>query len=131
MTSPDDRIQRRARALYRQAGRALDPATAGRLRAARRDALQAPPASHRTARLLLPAGAFAVAALAALMVWSPRHPAPVTAPPAVAVAVAGTPQGPDDSELPPDADSADPALYQNLDFYGWLAANDPPATTRR
>ena len=29
-----------------------------------------------------------------------------------------------DNELPPDADKTDPNLYQNLDFYGWLAAND-------
>jgi hypothetical protein len=28
-----------------------------------------------------------------------------------------------DNELPPDADKTDPNLYQNLDFYGWLAAN--------
>jgi hypothetical protein len=29
-----------------------------------------------------------------------------------------------DNELPPDADKTDPNLYQNLDFYGWLAANN-------
>lgn len=129
MNSPDDRIEQRARALFRQASHSLDPAMAGRLRAARRDALQAPPAAHRTARLLLPAGAFAVAALVALMVWSPRNLAPAAAPPAVAVA--DTSLAPGDSELPPDADSADPTLYQNLDFYGWLAASDPPAAPRR
>lgn len=128
MNSPDDRIEQRARALFRQASRELDTATANRLRAARRDALQAAPSAHRTARLLLPAGAFAVIALAALMVWSPRHPAPTaTAPTATATAAIQTQ---DDSELPPDADSADPALYQNLDFYGWLAANDPPPASR-
>jgi len=33
-----------------------------------------------------------------------------------------------DNTLPPDPEQADPNLYQNLDFYGWLAANDsqPP-----
>jgi hypothetical protein len=37
----------------------------------------------------------------------------------------------EDSDLPPDADSADPTLYQNLDFYGWLAANDTSAPAQR
>ena len=129
MNTPDDRIARRARTLYHHAGRHLDPAMAARLRAARRGALNPAPAAHRAARLLLPAGAFAVIALAALMVWSPRRPAPATVPPASAVAAA--PATSDPGELPPDADSADPALYQNLDFYGWLAANDPPPATER
>lgn len=128
MNSPDDRIEQRARTLFRQASRELDPAMSGRIRAARREALEAPLPSHRATRLLLPAGAFAVIALAALMVWSPRHPEPVLPTPVVAVATRV--QASDDSDLPPDADSADPALYQNLDFYGWLAANDPPAAAR-
>jgi hypothetical protein len=130
MTSPDERIERRARALYRQASQQLDPAIAGRLRAARREALQPARSPHRVARLLLPAGAFAVIALAALMVWQPHRGAPAPTVPAAAVATApGATQ--DDGELPPDADSADPNLYQNLDFYGWLAANDSAAPTRR
>lgn len=130
MNSPDDRIEQRARALFRQASHSLDPAMAGRLRAARRDALQTATPAHRAVRLLLlPAGAFAAVALAALMVWSPRHPVPAGAPATMVAAAAA--RAPDDGDLPPDADSADPALYQNLDFYGWLAANDPPATTRR
>jgi hypothetical protein len=32
--------------------------------------------------------------------------------------------------LPPDADKTDPVLYQNLDFYTWLAAADHHPTTR-
>ncbi|UGB38832.1 hypothetical protein [Frateuria soli] len=116
-----DRLARRARALYLDASRQLDPATAGRLRAARRQALDAArPAPRLASRLLLPAGAFAVLALATLMIWQPlRHAdrAPSHAMPAAAAVDA-------DSDLPPDADSADPQLYQNLDFYGWLAAND-------
>lgn len=116
-----DRLARRARATYLDASRRLDPVAADRLRAARRQAL----AAVRTAparlapRLLLPAGAFAVLALASLMIWQPlRHAdhAPSHVPPAPTADV--------DSDLPPDADSADPQLYQNLDFYGWLAAND-------
>ncbi|MBU6246983.1 MAG: hypothetical protein KGN77_04440 [Xanthomonadaceae bacterium] len=129
MNTPDDRIARRARALYRHAGRHLDPAMAARLRAARRDAVVTPPAAHRAARLLLPAGAFAVIALAALMVWSPRHPVPAAGTPDTAAATG--PASSETAELPPDADSADPALYQNLDFYGWLAANDPPPANER
>lgn len=130
MTSPDERIERRARALYRQASQQLDPAIAGRLRAARREALQPVRSPHRVARLLLPAGAFAVIALAALMVWQPHRGAPGPTVPTAAVATApGATQ--DDGELPPDADSADPNLYQNLDFYGWLAANDSAAPARR
>ncbi len=121
MSSPDERIEQRARTLFQRASQELDPAMAGRLRAARREALLARPAGPRTVRLLLPAGAFAVVALAALMVWQPHRGGGIdnARPPAAAASV-----NTDDNELPPDADSADPALYQNLDFYGWLAATD-------
>ncbi|HET6804037.1 MAG TPA: hypothetical protein VFH59_01165 [Frateuria sp.] len=116
------KLARRARALYLDASRQLDPATAGRLRAARRQALDAtrPMPARLAPRLLLPAGAFAVLALATLMIWQPQRNAdhaPARALPAATAADA-------DTDLPPDADSADPQLYQNLDFYGWLAAND-------
>jgi len=115
-------LVRRARTLYQEASRQLDPATAGRLRAARRQALEAlHPASPRLAsRLLLPAGAFAVLALATLMIWQPLRHADQASP----HAASAVPATDADSDLPPDADSADPQLYQNLDFYGWLAAND-------
>jgi hypothetical protein len=112
----------RARALYQEASRQIDPATAGRLRAARRRALEAaqPTPARLAPRLLLPAGAFAVLALATLMIWQPSHHTD-HAPSRAATAIPATDA---DSDLPPDADSADPQLYQNLDFYGWLAAND-------
>jgi hypothetical protein len=122
MTLDPDKFARRARALYLEASRQLDPSTAERLRAARRQALAAArPAPHRfTSRLLLPAGAFAVLALATLMIWQPlRHTASATPQAASATQPADA-----DADLPPDADSADPQLYQNLDFYDWLAAND-------
>lgn len=120
MTPDSEKLVRRARTLYREASRQLDPATADRLRAARRQALAARPAAARRApRLLLPAGAFAVLALATLMIWQPlRHAA--QAPSHAAVALPADAE----TDLPPDADSADPQLYQNLDFYGWLASND-------
>ncbi|WP_426662587.1 hypothetical protein [Rhodanobacter aciditrophus] len=125
---PAKPLEQRARALYHEAARCLDPATAGRLRAARRDALagahhaQRP---HHLARWLVPSGACAMIALAALLAWpsAPRHA--TTAPNTAAVATAGEA----DNTLPPDPEQADPNLYQNLDFYGWLAANDSrPAT---
>ncbi|MGN6280471.1 hypothetical protein [Frateuria sp.] len=121
MTPDPDKLAQRARALYQEASRQLDPATSGRLRAARRQALEAAqPPARVASRLLLPAGAFAVLALATLMIWQPSHHADHA--PAHAVPAASTADT--DTDLPPDADSADPQLYQNLDFYGWLAAND-------
>ncbi|MDO1530396.1 hypothetical protein QMK61_16280 [Fulvimonas sp. R45] len=118
--TPDPSLELRARARYRDALQRLDPATAGRLRAARRTALataQAP--AHHRMRTLLPIGALAAVALAAMMVWQPagRDGAPVPA----ASAISTSPETAS-SELPPDADGTDPKLYQNLDFYSWLAS---------
>lgn len=121
----DNQLERRARQLWHEAAHHIDPATAGRLRAARRGALQAvdKPAHHAT-RWLIPSGAFAVIALAALMVWRPLPP-PNT--PTAVSSVNSTIEDAD-TELPPDADKTDPNLYQNLDFYDWLAStNSPPA----
>jgi hypothetical protein len=130
MNAPRKNLEQRARELYREASQHIDPATAGRLRAARRTALESANApKHRTARWLIPSGAFAMLALAALMVWQPLPQRTAVPPANIAVSpLASTEQ---DSELPPDADQADPNLYQNLDFYGWLAANDQPAATNR
>jgi hypothetical protein len=128
MTSPDKHFEQRARELWHEAAQRIDPATAGRLRAARRQALESVRApAHRTARWLIPTGAFAVVALATMMVWQPlpRHHAVPTQ--AINAADAGTSL---DNDLPPDADQADPNLYQNLDFYGWLAANNHQTATR-
>lgn len=122
----DQRLQQRARELYREAGRRLDPATAGRLRAARRQALEtADEPSHRVSRWLVPSGAVAVIALASLMLWQPL-PQGSSRPAAAAI----DPVADLDNELPPDADKTDPVLYQNLDFYTWLAAADHHPTTR-
>ena len=126
----DAPLAQRARALYREASQRLDPATTGRLRAARRQALQAPP--RHVARWLVPTGAFAVLALAALMMWQPPAHAPAAAPGAsLQTAASDASTGPQaDNVLPPDADKVDPSLYQNLDFYGWLAANDSQPADR-
>ena len=130
MNSSDNRpgkpVEQHARELWHEAAQRIDPATVERLRAARRQALHSTPAStYRTARWLIPTGAFAVIALATLMVWQPPHP---TTKPAQANSAADT--GAElDNDLPPDADQTDPNLYQNLDFYGWLAAsNSRPAS---
>lgn len=123
---PHKPLEQRARALYHEAARRIDPATAGRLRAARREALTSAqaPRSHHVARWLIPSGACAMIALATVLAWPsmPRHAAPA---PATAAAASA---GETDNALPPDPEQADPNLYQNLDFYGWLAANDsqPP-----
>ncbi|MEO7068780.1 MAG: hypothetical protein ABI114_17860 [Rhodanobacter sp.] len=121
----DQALVKRARELYRNAAQQLDPATAGRLRAARRQALEAAQAPARHShRWLVPSGAFAVIALAALMIWQPL-PHNAAAPSANA-----TYNGSElDAELPPDADKTDPNLYQDLDFYSWLAANNSTPTS--
>lgn len=125
MNAPDNHLEHRARALYRQAAVHLDPAMAARLRAARRDALASANQSlaHRLLQLLLPAGAFAAIALVALFLSSPVQ-RPASSAPTAAQAVDV------DGELPPDGATADPKLYQNMDFYGWLAKNGDSEASR-
>lgn len=120
---PHKPLEKRARELYHEAAQRIDPITAGHLRAARRQALAAAQTPQRhTARWLIPTGAFAAIALAALMVWQPLPHRGATPPnQASNVPEQSTEM---DNELPPDADKTDPNLYQNLDFYGWLAANN-------
>ncbi len=126
MTSPDEHFEQRARELWREAAQRIDPATAGRLRAARRQALETAKApAHRAVRWLIPTGAFAAIALAAMMVWQPLPQHHAT----TAMHASGTIDDLD-SELPPDADKTDPNLYQNLDFYGWLASTDSHTAAR-
>lgn len=129
MTSmPATRIQDRARELYRRAGPQVDVATAARLRAARREALDSPASAHqRHLRWMVPAGACAMVALAVLTVWQPLHrPTPVAATtPALSTQPAST------DVLPPNADQSDPALYQNMDFYAWLASQQPAKSGQR
>ncbi len=126
MNSSDKQFEQRARALYHEATQRVDPVTAGRLRAARRTALQAAAQAspHRRARVLLPVGALAAMALAALMIWQPTPRSNAHGDTPGAMSAVAEP----DNELPPGADSADPGLYQNLDFYSWLAANNSSQT---
>ncbi|MFZ0871965.1 MAG: hypothetical protein WAM90_14740 [Rhodanobacter sp.] len=125
MNSLDKHLEQRARELYHEASQRIDPVTAGRLRAARRHALAAAqaPKQHAT-RWLIPTGAFAAIALATLMVWQPvPHDTVTSSNQAISMPGSNIDM---DTELPPDADKTDPNLYQNLDFYGWLAANNSP-----
>ncbi|GLQ88838.1 DUF3619 family protein [Dyella flagellata] len=125
MNSSDKQFEKRVRALYQEASQSIDPVTAGRLRAARRTALEAATASpHHRARVLVPVGALAAVALAALMIWQPSP-----RPHAEGEPTAMTEQQ-ENEYLPPGADKADPGLYQNLDFYSWLAANDSSQANR-
>ncbi|SEO85574.1 hypothetical protein SAMN02800692_2553 [Luteibacter sp. UNC138MFCol5.1] len=123
MSQHDRELERRARELFLRASHDVDPAMSGRLRAARRTALSRPHASAAR-RLLLPAGAFAVLALASLIVWQPGGSPP--SPASIGAAVESDP-----NDLPPDADSADPALYKDLQFYSWLAYNDTKSPSRK
>jgi hypothetical protein len=127
---PDKHFEQRARKLWHEAAQHIDPATAGRLRAARRQALETAKApTHHTVRWLIPTGAFAVIALTAMMVWQPlpRHHEATSAP---AISGGADSTADVDNDLPPDADKTDPNLYQNLDFYGWLATADSHPATR-
>ncbi len=121
-----DPLASRARSLFDSAVDGVDAATAARLRAARRAATE--PRRASLTRLLVPAGAFAAAALALGLVWHPHTGAPTASTPAVAT-VAGN-----GSDSLAATDAADLDLYQNLDFYDWLAtqpqqpgANQTPA----
>ncbi|MDQ6647818.1 MAG: hypothetical protein M3Y93_11400 [Pseudomonadota bacterium] len=124
----DQQLGQRARQLYQRAAQNIDPDTADLLRAARRKALQSAEAPQpRVSRWLIPTGAFAVLALAALMMWQPVPQHHATAP----MQASGTSAAADlESDLPPDADQTDPNLYQNLDFYGWLAASNAGPAAR-
>jgi hypothetical protein len=134
MNSSDKDFEKRARALYQEAAHRVDPVTAGRLRAARRTALQTATAhasSHHRARVLVPVGALAAMALAALMIWQPTprsNDNPANQQANVASAPVAAEQ--DVEVLPPGADKTDPSLYQNLDFYSWLAANQSGSSSQ-
>ncbi len=107
-------LQTRARELYRRLGPHVDHATAARLRTARQQALDAGPSRHH-GRWMMPVGACAVALLAVVTIWQPLHRSTGMAPAASEPSTAS-------DILPPDADRTDPALYQHMEFYAWLAS---------
>lgn len=109
----DHELVRRAREIHAQACAGVDTRTNARLAAARRNALSAARASsHR--RVWLPAaGAMAACALAVgVILW---RPAPSPSP------AQNRPVASAEAELPLEADSKQMDLYQNLEFYQWLA----------
>ena len=111
----------RARTLFRDACNDIDGATLQRLRQARRAALAAPPAS-RLPKLLLPAGALAMSVLAATLVW--QDPMTTVSPAGEDFTIAATIG---DTAVPDD----DVDLYDNLDFYTWLATQPSVASGGR
>lgn len=101
------------RALYSRLADSLDPATTGRLRAARREALAGRAPAPRRA-WTLPAGAFATAVLAAGLAWW----------------MPGTPTAPSADVAMADAAEIDAVVIdEDPELYAWLA-EAPVATTR-
>lgn len=115
----DGKLARRAQEIHAQACADVDAHTQARLAAARRNAIAARGTSHK--RVWLPAaGAMAACALAvAVIFWRP-----VAAPPPAQ----GQQVASGDTELPLDADPRQMDLYQNLEFYQWLAQQPDPRT---
>jgi len=118
-TSPENRdieleLMRRVRALHEHACEHVDARTRAKLAAARRSALATKDHRPRRALWLPAAGAVAACALVIGVVWfKPQEEAP-NAPQQQASATS-------DAELPLDTDAQQLDLYQNLDFYQWLA----------
>ncbi len=119
-TSPENRdieleLMRRARALHEHACEHVDSRTRAKLVAARRKALTAKDHRPRRAIWLPAAGAVAACALVIGVVWFKPQPMGT---PTASHEQAGAVH---DAELPLDADAQQLDLYQNLDFYQWLA----------
>lgn len=113
-TNTSDReLVTRAREIHSQACANVDAHTRAQLAAARRNAM-APERAPSHKRMWLPAaGAMAACALAVgVILWRPAS-APT---PAQGQQVASNV-----AELPLDTDSKQMDLYQNLEFYQWLA----------
>lgn len=112
----DEDLVRRARAALDRSVAELDPATLGRLRAARRDALDGvAPASRRRAFVWAPLGALAAAAVALVIALSPRPTEVAKAPPP-------PPRLVEDLEVVVSNDDLE--LYADLEFYEWLEQQD-------
>lgn len=112
-TNLDHELARRAREIHARACASLDARTHARLAAARRTAMSsARTPSHK--RVWLPAaGAMAACALVVgVILW---RPAPTPSP------TQNRPAASAEAELPLEADSKQMDLYQNLEFYQWLA----------
>ncbi len=114
----------RVRTLYRRTSADIDTATASRLRQARQRALEAAERPDLR-RWLVPTGALAACVLAVAVIWPfhARNAQQAATLPVASHSVAST-----DPYLPPDPEQTDPTMYQNLDFYAWLADQSAAAS---
>lgn len=118
MNTPANQFEQRARELFVQSCDQLDANTRMRLREARNNAL-AGKSPRRKSHMLLPAGAMAASVLALAITWHyggmprTRHASGQTT-------TASTQAAPD---------NADVDMYDDLDFYRWLAQQ--PAVAER
>jgi hypothetical protein len=113
---PDDEIARRARAALDRSIEEIDPATRARLVAARRTALEGldqPRRDFAGRGALATAAAFGAAGLVLAASWWLRKPAEP-------IALEGAL---DDVEILADGDDLE--LYDELEFYRWLDAEEP------
>ncbi len=113
MTDHNDALERRARELFRRSCRQLPEADQQALRSTRLKAITRQPAPLLQ-RLLVPAGALAASVLALAVAWTwlpTQHPQPP-------IQTASNPQAADNNDLD---------MYENLDFYRWLASQNNQA----
>jgi hypothetical protein len=127
---PDDsKVESRARGIFRTACEHADPYYALRLGLARRKAVNAGAKPHAL-RVWAPlTGAAACCALALGAVW--MHPLRQASPAATSVSSAPIANAePLDSQedLPPEIDSGQMEMVQDLDFYRWLASQPAVAS---
>jgi hypothetical protein len=116
----DGKLAQRAREIHAQACASVDAHTQARLAAARRNAITAARRPSHVRVWLPAAGAMAACALVAgVMFW---RPAAAPAPAQEQQIASG------DTDLPLDADARQMDLYQNLEFYQWLAQQPDPRT---
>ena len=114
----DGKLARRAQEIHAQACANVDAHTQARLTAARRNAIAAARRASRKRVWLPAAGAMAACALVVgVIFWRPA-----TAP----TPAQGQQAASSDTELPLDADPGQMDLYQNLEFYQWLAQQPAP-----
>ncbi|MEO6968744.1 MAG: hypothetical protein ABI132_09895 [Rhodanobacteraceae bacterium] len=115
---PNDRaVETRAREIFGDACAHVDARIGARLASARREALAAAPQPSHPRIWLPAAGAVAACALALGVLWFHADPGSTANMHAQKTQLAAA----TDAGMPIDADAEQLDLYQNLDFYQWLA----------
>lgn len=112
-------LQQRAREIFSGACADTDLRTQTRLSIARREALAAARHPSRRRIWLPAAGAAAACVLVLGVIWMRPVSSPDALPPTQQVAS-------NDAALPLNADGEQLEMYQNLDFYQWLAQQSVP-----